>query len=254
VEPENRLVARTLEARWNQALEKVGQLERDLAETTGFNETLSAEARDKLRSLAVDLPHVWNHPAAPFDLKKRILRSVIKEIVVYVMKATLRVLIHWQGGQHTEVNLRKRKIGEHRWKTSNDTLGLIGQLARLMPDKQIAAQLNRMGIKSAKGHNWTRTRVGNFRTMNNIPNYIPGERQSRGEFTIEEVAKKLGVSYSTVQRTIQRKQLSARQVCPGAPWIIRSDSLEIPRQNLNHDALGRRTPSSASPTQETLFS
>ena len=148
-----------------------------------------------------------------------------------------------RGGQHTELNLRKRKTGEHRWKTSEDSLVLIQQLARLMSDKQIAGQLNRMGIKSSKEHTWTRTRVGKFRTVNDIPNYTPGERQARGELTVEEVAKKLGVSYSTVQRMIQRKQLPASQVCPGAPWIIRV--ADVP-------TVAQQGPSSAFSNQKNL--
>ena len=70
-----------------------------------------------------------------------------------------------------EFTVRKRNSGEHRWKTTESTLSLIEQLARVMSDKQIAAQLNRMGIKSAKGYTWTRVRVGNFRKSNNILNY-----------------------------------------------------------------------------------
>src|SRR4029077_5720902 len=131
-------------------------------------------------------------------IAQRIVRAVIKEIVVYVEATALRVLVHWHGGHHTQLNLRKRKAGEHRWKTAESTLALIEQLARLMSDQQIAAQLNRMGIKSAKGYGWTRSRVGSFRKTNAIANYAPGERQARGEFTIEEAAKRLGVSYSTV--------------------------------------------------------
>ncbi len=67
---------------------------------------------------------MWRHDAAPFDLKKRIVRAVIKEIVVYAGAAALRVLVHWQGGQHTELNLRKRKVGEHRWKTADFSFGI----------------------------------------------------------------------------------------------------------------------------------
>lgn len=243
VEPENRLVARTLEIRWNQALDTVEQLEHRLSGLANSEETLSADELKRLRSLAVDLPCLWNHPDAPCDLKKRLLRAVIQEIVVYVDEKTIRALVHWRGGQHTELNLRKRKSGEHRWKTSDDTSELVQQLARLMPDKQIAAQLNRMGIKSAKGHTWTRIRVGNFRTINGIANYTPGERQARDELTIEDVAAKLGVSYSTVKRMIQRKQLSASQVCPGAPWIIRADHLK---------SIAQHGPSSAFSNQQTL--
>ncbi len=94
-----------------------------------------------------------------------------------------------------------------------------------MPDKQIAAQLNRMGIRTAKGHTWTRIRVGNFRKVHAIPNYQPGERQGRGEWSIEDVAARLGVSYATVLRMIRRQELPATQVCPGAPWIIREEAL-----------------------------
>ena len=247
-EPEHRLVARTLEARWNEALEKVCQLEQALSQEESSQPTLSPEEQEKLHQLALDLPRLWNHPAASFDLKKRLLRAVIKEIVVYVEKATLRVLLHWQGGQHTEMRLRKRKVGEHRWKTDESTLALIRQLARLMSDKQIAAQLNRMGIKSAKGHTWTRARVGNFRQDNRIANYTPGERQARGELTIEEVAEQLGISYSTVQRLIQRKQLPAAQVCPGAPWIISAQDVDAYRRQGG----GRKGPSSPSPDQKSL--
>ncbi len=243
VEPENRLVARTLETRWNQALDKAEQLEHQLSELANCEEALSADELKKLRSLAVDLPCLWNHPETPCDLKKRLLRAVIQEIVVYVDQKMIRALVHWRGGQHTELNLRKRKSGEHRWKTSGDTSELIQQLARLMSDKQITAQLNRMGVKSAKGHTWTRIRVGNFRKMNGIPNYTPGERQARGELTIEGVAAKLGVSYSTVKRMIQRQQLPASQVCPGAPWIIRAADVQIVVQ---------QGPSSASSNQQTL--
>ncbi len=225
VEPENRLVARTLESQWNQALERVAELERAAREVQSVPGELSEAERSALNQLAVDLPQVWDHPAAPFDLKKRLLRTVIQELVVYVEPQTIRVLIHWQGGQHTELNLQKRRPGQHRWTTDKATTELIHELARLMPDKQIAGQLNRMGIRSAKGHSWTRIRVGNFRNLHDIARYQPGERQARGDLSIEDVAARLGVSYMTVLRMIQRQDLPASQACPGAPWIIREAAL-----------------------------
>jgi excisionase family DNA binding protein len=249
-EPENRLVARTLERRWNEALENVAALEQALSQLDPLPLALSKKEEEELLELARDLPALWRHDAAPFDLKKRIARAVIKEIVVYVEAATLLVLVHWQGGQHTEINLRKRKVGEHRWKTADSTVALIEQLARVLSDRQIAAQLNRMGIKTAKGYGWTRGRVGSFRTDNAIANYVPGERQARGELTIEEAANRLGVSYSTVQRLIKRRKLPARQVCAGAPWIIQSEDVDRFR-----DCGGRRrfeTPSSEASAQQVL--
>jgi excisionase family DNA binding protein len=252
VEPENRLVARTLEQRWNEALETAGALEQALSVLDSSSSTLSPKEEEELHQLAWDLPALWCHEAAPFDLKKRIVRAVVKEIIVYVEAASLRVLVHWQGGQHTELNLRKRKTGEHRWKTAESTLTLIEQLARVMSDQSIAAQLNRMGIKTAKGYGWTRGRVGSFRKGNAIPNYVPGERQARGECTIEEVAKRLDVSYSTVQRMIQRRQLRGQQTCPGAPWIIRTEEVD---RFLDSNCAGLqrpKTPSSDTSAQQNL--
>ena len=252
VEPENRQVARTLESRWNEAIERVRVLEQQCSELTGEQESVGAEEQGLLRHLAMDLPRLWNHECAPFDLKKRILRTVLKEIVVYVDKTKLRVLIHWQGGQHSELSLRKRRAGEHRWTTSVETADLIRQLARRMTDKQIAAQLNRLGIKTSKGHTWTRIRVGNFRTIHEIPNYSPGEREARGELTLEEAATRLGVSYSTVQRMIQRRQLPAQQVCPSGPWTVRAEEVEAFRTQKGAGLSPKRRPSSPHRNQQTL--
>jgi excisionase family DNA binding protein len=252
VEPENRLVARTLETCWNEAMERVRALEQQCAELSAGQEFALAEEQEPLRRLALDLPRLWHHPSAPIDLKKRILRTVLKEIVVYVEKSRLRVLIHWQGGQHSELSLRKRRAGEHRWTTSVETVDLIRQLARRMMDKQLAAQLNRLGIKTAKGHTWTRIRVGNFRTIHEIPNYSPGEREARGELTLEEAATQLGVSYSTVQRMIQRRQLPAQQLCPGGPWAVRAEDVEALRTQNGTKPSRKNRPSSPHRDQQTL--
>jgi excisionase family DNA binding protein len=252
VEPENRQVARNLEHRWEDALERVNDLNDKLSQFDATQPPMTPDEQDALRRLSEDLPQLWHHDAAPLDLKKRVVRTVIKEVVVFVEKVNLRVLVHWHGGQHSEFNLRKRKSGEHRWKTTESTLSLIEQLARVMSDKQIAAQLNRMGIKSAKEHTWTRLRVGSFRKSNNIANYTPGERQARGELTVEETAEKLGVSYSTVQRMIQRNQLRGAQICPGAPWIIRSEDLDALCVEGRADKGRRAAPSSGLSGQRTL--
>jgi excisionase family DNA binding protein len=177
---------------------------------------------------------------------------VIKEIVIEVEETRLRVLIHWKGGQHSELSLRKRRPGEHRWTAPAETVDLIRQLARRMSDKQIAAQLNRLGVETAKGHTWTRIRVGNFRTVHEIPNYSPGEREARGELTLEEAATRLGVSYSTVQRMIQRRQFPAQQVCPGGPWTVRADEVEAFRTQKGMSLPPKSRPSSPHRDQQTL--
>lgn len=228
VEPENRLVAAELELRWNEALQVAQQCEAELeALKRPSTAQISAKQRDALVTLAYDLPAVWEHPAASPEIKKRILRTVLKEIVVFARDHRIRLVLHWQGGDHSELEVIKNQSGSHRWKTDMEIERIICGLARLMPDARIAGLLNRLGKRTAKGHSWTRNRVCCFRNDHQIPVYEEGERQSRNELTLEETAKRLDVSTMTVRRLIKRKVLPATQVCVGAPWVIQESDLAL---------------------------
>jgi len=132
-------------------------------------------------------------------------------------------------------------------------VALIQQLARRMSDKQLAAQSNRHGIKTTKGHTWTRGRVGNFRQLHDIANYSPGEPQARGELTPEEAASRLGVSYSTVQRLIQQGRLPAQQICARGPWVILAKDGEAFQAETRGAVAARGGPSSPTPPQRPLL-
>ena len=82
VEPENRLVAAELESRWNQALAKAAELEQRVQNMAKPAQPLDQERQKQLLRLSEDLPALWNHPQAPAELKKRILRTVLNEIIV----------------------------------------------------------------------------------------------------------------------------------------------------------------------------
>lgn len=228
VEPENRLVAATLEQRWNEALCLVRQRERELDTLQGADPMPAEAQQRRLRALAEDLPTVWEHPASSPALKKRLLRTVLKEIVVSRVEHRLHLVLHWQGGDHTALEVAKNGSGEHRWKTDIAIEQIIRALARLMPDARLAGLLNRLGKRTAKGFAWTRNRVCTFRNDHQIEVYVEGERQARGEITLHEAADQLGVSPITVRRLIQRHILSATQVCFGAPWVIQQDDLARP--------------------------
>jgi excisionase family DNA binding protein len=249
VEPENRLVAGELELRWNEALQVVQRCEAQLeALKRPSTAQISAQQRDALVTLAHDLPAVWEHPAASPEIKKRILRTVLKEIVVFVRDHRVRLVLHWQGGDHSELEIIKNQPGSHRWKTDMEIERILCGLARLMPDARIAGLLNRLGKRTAKGHSWTRNRVCCFRNDHQIPVYEEGERQSRNELTLEETAKRLDVSTMTVRRLIKRKVLPATQVCVGAPWVIQESDLALAGVK---SAL-RDTPLTANDKQESL--
>jgi Recombinase zinc beta ribbon domain len=118
VEPENRLVASELETRWNSALAQVGEAEARLAATGKAAEPLSEGQKLELLALSEDVMRLWNHPEAPVQLKKRILRTVLTEIIVdnEANFAFHRLRLHWAGGVHTELRVERNKPGQHRYK------------------------------------------------------------------------------------------------------------------------------------------
>jgi DNA invertase Pin-like site-specific DNA recombinase len=229
VDPGNRLVAGELERRWNERLAVVTKLQADLERCDAERGSeLTAEQRKALLDLGADLPRAWDHPNVATESRKRILRAVLKEIVVRVVDARLELMLHWQGGDHTELSVVKAGTGQHRWKTDVAVEHLITELARQMTDAAIAALLNRLGRRTGKGHTWTETRVRSFRSDHGIAAFTVGEREARGEVTLEQAAGALGTSKMTVLRMIRAGTLSASQACKGAPWVIKQCDLQRP--------------------------
>ena len=231
VDPENRLVAAELERDWNEALKKTVDLENELAALQQRVRTLSDQDRREILSLAEDLPLVWNHSDSCPEIKKKIVRIVIKEIVAYIEQTSgnqqiIKLIIHWQGGDHTEIALPKNKRGEPHNTTDPETIEIISALARIMPDKHMVSCLNLLGKRTASGLTWTPKRICAFRNDHRIPVYKEGERESRGELTLEEVSVELDVSVSKARKLIKQGILPAKQVCFGAPWIIQKESLK----------------------------
>lgn len=229
VDPDNRLVASDLERRWNEKLGEMARLEEEMrvARETQAPALTEAERREML-ALATDLPRLWNHPAASPETRKRILRAVLKEIIVTVAPGRLHLVLHWQGGDHTRLEVVKNRSGQNRWKTDVATVQLVRELARILPDHSIAPLLNRLGIRSAKGLTWTELRVRNFRGTHRIAGYQEGERAARHELILHEAARRLGISKMTVVRLIRDGVLPARQVCVGAPYVIPEEALDRP--------------------------
>jgi len=174
---------------------------------------------------------------------------VLVEITATIRDREIHLLLHWKGGDHTELVVRRRRKGEHRWSTDAGTAELIRDLARYLPDELIAGLLNRLGRKTGKGNSWTKSRVCSFRSSHGIAVYRKGERQERGELILSEAAERLSVDPATVRRLIRSGVLPARQACKGAPWIIREDALDSP--DVLAGRVGRR-PLSADPNQESL--
>jgi excisionase family DNA binding protein len=253
VDPENRLVAGELEHRWNERLLAVRarEDERD-ALAMQSSPPLTVAERDRLLTLGTDVERAWHSASATPATRKRIIRTLIEEIIVRVEDDTLELMIRWAGGDHTPLNVRKNRVGQHRWTTGADVVELVTVLARQVPDKAIAAILNRAGKATGRGNGWTRSRVCWLRNHRAIPPYREGERTERGEVTLEEAAAALKVSEATVRRLIADKVLPATQYCKGAPWVIRVDDLQNEDVMLAAEARRQRRPASADQRQNVL--
>lgn len=222
VDPDNRLVAAELEQRWNQALERHHALEEELKVLRDSRPAaLSESTRAALLQLGDDLPALWRHPQSSAALKKRIVRALLHEIIVNKDGDKISMVLHWDGGDHTKLDFLKNKTGQHRHATPDNVVELIGQLARVQPDQGVVSILNRLGLRTGRGNTWTEGRLRVFRNDHNIAVYKEGERDARGELTLEETAAMLNTSKESVRRLIASKILSAEQACSGAPWIIR---------------------------------
>jgi excisionase family DNA binding protein len=221
VDPANRLVAAELERRWNEALTAEAQLEAELTTLQQSCERpLSGAQKQELLAFARDLPELWDDPRSSPEHKKRLLRIALKEIVVTSEGETIRFILHWQGGDHTQVEFPKIRPGRHRYVTDDDLVETVRMLARIEPDARIASILNRNRRRTAHGQSWTAKRICSLRNNHAIPAYREGERQDRGEMSVSEAADVLGVTPTTVLRLIRLKRLPASQPCVGAPWIL----------------------------------
>jgi excisionase family DNA binding protein len=253
VDPENRLVAGELERRWNECLATVRTLEQEIDQLCAADDQLLTKAnREHLLMLGRDLARAWESPGATSETRKKIIRMLIAEIVVDVVGEELQLIIHWQGGDHTRLIVRKNRVGHTRWTTDADVVDLVRVLARQMGDESIAAVLNRAGKSTGHGNSWTRTRVCSLRHHQEVAPYRKGERHERGEATLEEAADALDVSKSTVRRMISDGILPGEHMCKGAPWIIRQDDLERFEVRRAAEARRSRCPVSDDPRQNHL--
>jgi DNA invertase Pin-like site-specific DNA recombinase len=250
VDPDNRLVACELEARWNTALQEVSELEDRLKDLLSQASTITDRDRQRLLELGADLPKLWNHPATTAETKKRILRTVLREIVIDSSDEPPRheLHLHWQGGVHTELFVRRNQRGKHGRATDQSICDLVSDLSKVCDDRMIAVVLNRLGYRTGHGNTWVASRVAQVRYHYRLPNFQKNDQW----LTLQQAADLLGVSHTVVQRLIKLGHLAARQVVKYAPWIIERQALEdaVVQRTVRAVRAGRRSPSTDPPQQE----
>jgi DNA invertase Pin-like site-specific DNA recombinase len=227
-EPENRLVAAELERRWNQALAELASLEQRLEQLDVEHDVVTEDERRRLLDLGRELEEAWNHPGAPHPLKKRILRSVLQEIVADIRDEPAEVILHlhWLGGDHTRMTVPKNRTGEHSRRTDRKVVDLICELAEVCEDRQIASILNRLGYRTGADNTWTASRIASARHRRGVAPYDTGRTPAWS--TAQQAADHLGISEASVRRLLHLGVLPGTQIVPHAPWVIRPECLDLP--------------------------
>lgn len=223
VDPSNRLVASTLEKRWNDSLVKLEAVRKQYDEHQK-GEGLSDIARRKseILSLGKDLPRLWRSTTTKAKDKKRIMRLLIQDITVKKLQdeRKVKLQIRWQGGATEEMNVHIPPKVSDKWRHSRETVQRVRGLAKTLTDSQIAKKLNAEGLKTNKGNQYTRSGISWIRYKHSIsgPNL-----KKPDEITVKELAKKFDINAHVVYYWIDRNVVKARKTNSGAPWWIKLD-------------------------------
>jgi len=230
-EPENRLVARELEGRWNEKLRAVAELETEYRREQEHGLLpFTDDEKTTLRWLVGDVRVLWEAAETAIEDRKRLIRCLIREVVLLrddrrrATGGVTTIRIGWCSGAWSELQVHRPSSSESAC-TPEPVLERIRVLAQQHPDDQVAAILNAEGLHTRKGLAWTYLRVGHVRLRHDIPTACPimpknGEPRGDGLVSVGTVANQLGLARSVVGSWCRCGFLDAVQLSPLGPrWI-----------------------------------
>jgi hypothetical protein len=224
VEPENRLVARTLERDWNDKLAALQRLEQEYAALPQPTlRVATAAERHRILALAQDIPTLWQAETTTQVERKQLLRFLIKDVTLTRRETTIHLGIRWQTEALTEL-----EIARPSQRTAPAVVDRIQQLAPTQTDPQIAEILNQEGFTTGKKRPFIANRVQWVRHTHGIPlgpskrpDAYPNGQRADGRYTARATAELLNVDVSTIAAWCKSGRLDAIQAKPHTPWWIR---------------------------------
>jgi hypothetical protein len=210
-----------------------------------------------LGGLASNLKAVWSAPTTNARLKKRVMRTLIEEVVADIDDAASEIVlaVHWAGGVHSEIRLPKRRRGQ-RNSTSAEVCAAVRQLALIASDDLIAGILNRNGLRTGHGNRWTRERVTSLRSHHRIPVFRPAEDGGEPWLNLSNAAKLLKVASKTLRLAAEAGAIEASHPLPDGPWIFARATLATDAATSITERAQRnpRSLAGSHPNQQNLFS
>jgi DNA invertase Pin-like site-specific DNA recombinase len=224
VDPENRLVARGLEAEWEQSLTQLQIAEAELARRERQWRSRTPIDQAALAALAADLQRVWDNAATTPRDRKALLRTLIEEVTISVDRAErcATLAIHWCSGAGTAMLIDLPRTRQAANRTDEGTIDLIRRLVAHHSDAVTAGILNQQGHRTARGQHFTAVTIASLRRSHSISR-PKAEDAAPGMpvLSVRAAARRLGTKPPTLLRWVKAGLIMGEQVTPGAPWRIR---------------------------------
>jgi len=225
VEPENRLVARTLEADWERSLSELSAAQAELVRHQHqLQGRLTDEQRTRIYTLGTDLMRVWEAPTTTDRDRKELFATLLEEVNISIEPGqhNVHLVLRWKGGAISHIDLLLKRRNTPPIRTDEDTIELVRRLSVHHSDSVIAGIVNRQGRRTAHGDRFTANKIGNLRRYWKIPRFDTTLRPNEGKLvTVQKAAEMLGLAPSTIHRWLSDGFIAGEQITPGAPWRIR---------------------------------
>lgn len=225
VEPENRLVARTLEADWERSLSELSAAQAELSRHQNqLQVRLTDEQRTRISTLGTDLMRVWEAPTTTDRDRKELFGTLLEEVNISIEpdQHSGHLVLRWKGGAISHIDLVLNRRNTPPIRTDEDTIELVRRLSAHHSDSVIAGIVNRQGRRTAHGDRFTANKIGNLRRYWKIPRFDPALTPQEGELvTVQKAAEMLDLAPSTIHRWLSDGFIAGEQITPGAPWRIR---------------------------------
>jgi DNA invertase Pin-like site-specific DNA recombinase len=254
VDPDNRVVARTLENDWEQRLRELEQVRGELENAKRERHVeLTERDRGRIRALARDLARVWRSPSTRQADRKAMLRLVIEAVSLRAVEIPQRetlVRVAWKSGAVTELHVARPTISQIV-STPASALTRLRELAAAgVHDRQIAEQLATEGFITGMGKRWTLTAVRNMRSRHAIPRTAPSlptaqplpDRRDDGLYSVLGTARRFGVGRDVVRGWIARglvRWCREPERAQGPLWLAIDDAAELRLRDLAEDSRRR---------------
>ncbi len=184
VDPENRLVAASLERTWNEKLEALARAEADYDKATrSAQAAASDEQQATLGSLTQDFGGLWRDPRTPFREKKRMAHLIIEDVTI-VKGPQITVHVRFKGGATRTLSVPRRRPPYEEYRTSPEVVQEIQRWSGALKDKEIAIKLNERGLKTGKGLYFTRPRVAVLRREYSVRYGSTGKANPQGSHKV----------------------------------------------------------------------